>query len=97
MHGINALRTSKIMLLIQYAERLIPDISYICFRFLSLSPIMKVIMAAGIRAKEIDTKNTMKKGDVPFRLFFTKSVTGYGVVVTVKFSLELFNADLRIA
>jgi len=74
-----------------------PEINYMCFRFLSRSPMMKVIMAAGIRAKEIDTKNTMKKGDVPFRLFFTKCVTGYEVVVTVKFSLVLFNAVLNMA
>ena len=47
-----------------------------CFRFLSLSPIMKVIIAAGISAKEMDTKNTMKNGEVPLRLFLTKFVTG---------------------
>jgi hypothetical protein len=37
---------------------------------------MKVIIAAGMSANEIDTKNTMKKGEVPLRLFFAKVVTG---------------------
>jgi hypothetical protein len=30
--------------------------------------MMKVIMAAGIKAKLIETKNTMKKGLIPLRL-----------------------------
>ena len=47
-----------------------------CLRFRSRSPMMKVIIAAGMSAKEMDTKNTMKKGEVPLRLFLTKFVTG---------------------
>ena len=56
-----------------------------------------MIIAAGISANEIDTKNTIKNGEVPLRLLFTKLVTGNGVVVTEKFNLELFRAVLNIA
>jgi hypothetical protein len=66
--GIRALMTSNIMLLAQYAARDIPDINCMCLRFRSRSPMMKVIMAAGIKAKLIETKNTMKKGLIPLRL-----------------------------
>ena len=58
--GRRAFTISKIMLLIQYAAKLIPLISYMCFRFFSRSPIMTLIIAAGMRAKLIDTKNTIK-------------------------------------
>jgi hypothetical protein len=43
---------------------------------------MKLTIAAGINEKLMETKNTMKKGEVPFKVFFTIFGTGYGVVVT---------------
>ncbi len=61
--GIIALTMSKMMFEIQYAEMFKPEIICICLRFFSLSFSIKLITEAGIRAKPIDTTNTMK---IPF-------------------------------
>lgn len=74
--GTSALIISNIMLFIQYAVKLIPLMSYMCLRFCSLSTKMKPIIAAGINEKLIETKNTMKKGEVPFNVFLTIYGTG---------------------
>lgn len=49
MQGINTFIISAIMLLIQYAFKLMPEISYMCFRLCILSFKMKLIIAHGIR------------------------------------------------
>lgn len=58
--GIIALTISKHRLLIQYADKSSPLMSCIYLTFFSLSFRMKLITAAGIRAKPIDTTNTIK-------------------------------------
>jgi hypothetical protein len=62
-HGIIALIMSKMMLEIQYAEILRPEMICICLRFFSLSLSIKLITDAGIRAKPMDITKTKK---IPF-------------------------------
>ena len=58
-HGMIALNISKAKLLIQYADKSKPLISYICFKFFSLSLTVKLTIDAGIKAKPIETTKTI--------------------------------------
>lgn len=53
--GTYVLVISAIMLEVQYAARLTPEITYICFSCYSRSLMMYEMMTQGIRASAIDT------------------------------------------
>ena len=74
--GIIPLMMSKIMLLIQYAGRDIPDISCMCFKLFSRSFNINETTTAGIKAKPTETTKEMKKPDLVAALYLSFSVKG---------------------
>lgn len=95
--GIMLLTMSKQKLLIQYVKRSSPLISYICLTFFSLSLRIKLITAAGIKAKPIDTTNTMKIPLDYAALNLSFYVIGKADVTVSNLKLGFPDACLRIA
>lgn len=91
-----ALHISNTKLLTQYAEIFIPLMSYICFKFFSLSPIIKLIIAAGISENPIPITKTIKEPLCAFALFRSFIDVGYGFVEKLNLKLEFPVACLRI-
>jgi hypothetical protein len=69
---------SKTMLLTQYAVKLIPLTSCMCFKLFSFSFTMKETTDAGIIANPIATTNTIKNPLALFALYLNISVIGKG-------------------
>ena len=69
--GIIPLMMSKIMLLIQYAVRDIPDINCMCFKLFSLSFNINETTTAGIKAKPMETTKAMKSPEAVAALYLS--------------------------
>lgn len=71
--------------------------SCICFKFFSLSFKIKLITEAGIKAKPMETTNTMNTPLADAALYLSFSVTGNEEVTTSNLKSLLFVACFKIA
>ena len=72
-----------------------PLISYICFKFSSLSFKIKLTITVGIKERPIPTMNAKSNAFPAFSLCLKTEKTGKGYVVTVKVNVGSFKAVLK--